>query len=69
MNEPVCELTELTVSSCHHCRAKTRVRRPALATCDAMFYGTCQECAATWQPGDRIAKLAEDGEWIHWKCL
>jgi hypothetical protein len=59
MPEPRCDLTDLPVSGCSHCRPKP----PAF---EAMYLGTCgvKSCPAPIVPGDLIRDPG-DGAYVH----
>jgi len=71
MSETVCELTELPVSMCSHCRPKlppvperTAIVGQLIA---ARYAGHCGECSELIVEGDLIG-CTEDGYWICEHC-
>lgn len=52
-----CDLTDLLVEQCQHCRPKGR-------TIEAGLHSTCPTCSTPVVPGDRIRETPT-GQWEH----
>lgn len=55
MSEPRCELTELLVSMCAHCREEQLPEPEPLRWFEAQYPGRCAACGSPIEPGDEIA--------------
>lgn len=60
MTELECELTELPVSMCAHCRKQALPAPEPLRWFTARFEGRCADCRRLIEAGDDIAET-EDG--------
>jgi len=60
MPEPRCELTELPISMCAHCRKHELPEPEPLHWFPARYHGRCAECNRPIEPGDDIA-TTDDG--------
>ncbi|WP_280389288.1 hypothetical protein [Nocardia wallacei] len=60
MAEPICDLTELPVSMCAHCRQQQLPQPGPLRWFTAQYRGRCANCGDPIDPGDEIA-ATEDG--------
>ena len=58
--EPECEVTELPVSMCAHCRQVPDLPSVALHWFSAKYEGECADCGRAIEVGDRIA-ATDDG--------
>lgn len=68
--EERCELTELLVSSCAHCRPEpvVRRRREPEHPYTANFVTRCGVCGLSIEIGDPIAQDGASGPWVHEEC-
>lgn len=60
MSDPVCDLTELPVSMCAHCRSQDLSEPEPLDWFEAQYPGRCADCNRPIEPGDEIA-ATDDG--------
>jgi hypothetical protein len=70
--EPRCELTELLVSACAHCRGHDLADRgdtlpPVQFWTTARYDGGCPACHGRITAGERLARLT-DGAWVCQDC-
>lgn len=77
---PICDLTELPVAWCHHCRAPFRPRRRGLtpistpagtevrARFTARYGGTCAACGEHYREGDSIGVTIDD-DYVCEECV
>lgn len=71
-----CEITELLVEQCDHCRQKAapparkkytvKPGRAALQPLVARFAGRCVNCNASFEDGETIAPLYEGPDRVGW---
>lgn len=63
-----CDLTELYVSDCAHCRGvELPAEQDVVGAFIANFAGVCPDCGDAVDPGDRIVRTAA-GTYIHAEC-
>lgn len=60
MTEPECDLTELPVSMCAHCREQELPKPEPLRWFEARYDGRCANCRRSIEVGDEIAET-DDG--------
>lgn len=65
MSEPRCDITDLLVSQCGHCKGLTEDKPELGPWFAARFEGFCSRCGDAIEPGDPIRADGEGGYLDH----